>query len=137
LTDWYRKGGAMTQVQQVLNIINWGINVAFIVTLLFPIGVRPFWNWMTSDWGWNIVTFDSIVALALLPTWLHHTLGINASTLLFLYIEAVSIWSVPIVVLWRAWIIYNAQRHVDMQKEEDDAVSRSERVSDDSEYTGD
>jgi hypothetical protein len=122
----------MTQAQVALDIINWGINVAFVITLLFPIGVRPFWNWTESDWGWNIVAFDTVVALALLPTWLHHTLGITSGTFVFLWIEATSIWAVPVVVLWRAWIIFQAQRHADIEKEESNDLSGHQRVSEDS-----
>src|ERR1700760_2009993 len=101
----------MNQAQLVADVINWGINIAFVITLAFPIGVRPFWNWTDSDWGWNIIAFDSVVSLALLPAWLHLTIGINPSGLGFLWVEAGSIWSIPVIVIWRAWIIYNVQRH--------------------------
>lgn len=125
----------MTQVQVALDCINWGINVAFVITMLFPIGVRPFWNWADSDWGWNIITFDAIVALALLPTWLHHTIGINGGTFIFLWIEAGSIWAVPVVVLWRAWIIYQVQRHREQKEESDNDLSGHQRVPDSSEHS--
>lgn len=101
----------MTQAQLAIDFINWGINAAFIAAVLFPIVVRLFWNWTDSAWGWNTVLFDLVVALALLPTWLHRTLDMNPRTYLFIWIQAVSIWAVPVVALWRTWIIWQVQRH--------------------------
>lgn len=113
MTGWYRRRyeARMTQAQLAVDFINWGINVAFIAAVLFPIVIRPFWNWTDSDWGWNTVVFDLVVALALLPTWLHRVFDMNPHTYLFIWIQAASIWAVPVIVLWRGWIIWRVQRH--------------------------
>lgn len=112
----------MTQVQAAVDSINWGVNVAFVVTVVFPMGIRPFWKWTESDWGWNTIVFDIVVALALLPAWLHHVLHIDPTSVGFLWVQAGSIWSIPVLVLWRAWIIFQVQRHADLEKT--DASSR-------------
>jgi hypothetical protein len=101
----------MTQDQLALDLINWGVDVSFIVTVLFPFYIRIIWNWLDSDWGWNTIVFDIVVALALLPVWLHHTFGLSASSHIFLWVDATSIWAIPTIVIWRTWIIFRVQRH--------------------------
>lgn len=118
----------MTQVQTLADVINWGINVAFVISALFPIVIRPIWAWTRSSMGLNVVTLDVVVALALLPTWLHRTFSVNALTLPFIYVQAISIWLVPTVVVWRALIIWHEQRHVRTEVTEND-ISGPERVS--------
>jgi hypothetical protein len=120
----------VTQVQTLANVINWGINVAFVIPALFPLAIRPIWAWTKSSMGWNVIALDFVVALALLPTWLHRTFDVNSFTIAFLYVQALSIWLVPTVVIWRTCIIWSEQRHI--RKENGNAIPRPERVSDDS-----
>lgn len=103
-----------------LAIINDGVFATFLAALLFPlvgvkvrmgiIRVSGFWPWWQHSWGWNIVCFDEAVAIALLPSWLHHVFGINPETTTFLALDAVAIWSVLGIIAWRTVLIWIAQR---------------------------
>jgi hypothetical protein len=109
----------VTQGQLIIDSINDGVNVAFIVTLLFPLVGLPrigrlklgFWPWYKSDWGWNMVAFDACVSLALLPIWAHRALNLDSNSYFFGWMEAASIWLIPAIVLWRVFLIWQAQRH--------------------------
>lgn len=101
----------MTQAHLAVDVINWGINVAFISSALFPIAIRPIWKWTDSDWGWNTVAFDIAIAIALLPVWLHRTFNFSPSSPMFLWIQAASICAIPVLIIWRCWIIWQVQRH--------------------------
>lgn len=101
----------MTQAELIVNFVNWGINVAFIVSLVFPIAIRPIWAWTKHSWGWNIVVLDWAISLALLPVWVHRAFNLNPDTYLFGWIQAASIWIVPVIILWRAVIIWLTQRY--------------------------
>jgi hypothetical protein len=103
----------VTQGRLILDLIEDGINVAFIVTLLFPFLGLPkvgIWPWWQHDWGWNMVAFDVCVALALLPSWLRRVLGVDPNTYIFGWVVAISIWAIPCIVLWRVLLIWQAQR---------------------------
>lgn len=101
----------MTQAQVAIDVINWGINVAFVAAVLFPIVIRPIWAWTASAWGWNTIVFDLVVAVALLPVWLHRTFNLNPASLVFLWIQAASLVAVPVIIIWRVRIIWLVQRH--------------------------
>jgi hypothetical protein len=101
----------MTQTQIVINLINWGVNAAFVIAFLFPAAVRTFWAWEKSDWGINIVSLEFAIALALLPAWLHRTVGLTVNTLLFEWTDAIAIWSIPGIIIWRMIIIWRSQRY--------------------------
>jgi hypothetical protein len=101
----------VTQTQLAIDIINWGINVAFVSSILFPVAIRPIWAWTESAWGWNTIAFDVVVALALLPVWLHRTFNLNPGSLMFLWIQAASLCAIPVIIIWRTWIIWRVQRH--------------------------
>jgi hypothetical protein len=115
----------MTQGRLVIDVVNAGVNVAFAVALLFPFAIRMVWDWTASDWGWNLILKDFAIALAILGAWLHIVLGINPNTYFFMWASAVSIWAIPIIIIWRGRIIWRTQRHPEAQR---DFVSRHQRV---------
>lgn len=129
----------MTQGQLLIDLINDAVAVALPVAILFPLiglprfvagrfKIQGYWPWYHSTWGWNLVVFDLIIGLAVLPAWLHRILGLNPATLYFEWIEVVSLWSIPIVILWRAILIWRAQRGGDTSEtrrgEKEDADTR-------------
>jgi hypothetical protein len=83
--------------------------VAFFVSALFPVAVAVFWPWWDHALGWNIVSLDSAVAVALFPAFLRR-IGVNLTPLEILVVSALSITVVPIIIAWRAVVIYNAQK---------------------------
>lgn len=100
----------MVQDQLILDLVEWGASVAFIVTFCFPVLIRFIWAWERHDWGWNIMCFDFCVSSALLPTFLHDMFGVDVDTDFFSWSEVVSIWLIPVVVAWRSIMIYRKQR---------------------------
>lgn len=113
----------MTQAHLAHDITNWGVYVSFYVALLFPFVVRFIWDWLQSDWGWNVIMFDLAIAAALLPAWLYKTFGVNPAAVYFIWLDAVAIWSIPVNIAWRLVIIYKIQRHGGRR-----ASTRSQRV---------
>jgi len=119
----------VTQAELLLDLLNDAVAVAFPIAILFPLIGLPkigFWPWYQSSWGWNLVIFDLVVAIAVLPSWLHRVLGMNPETLYFEWILVVSLWSIPIIVLWRTFLIWRAQRNIETRRgeEEEHADSR-------------
>jgi hypothetical protein len=111
-----------------MDIIDDGVSVGFIVALLFPFVGLPkigFWPWWQSDWGWNLVAFDFCVALALLPVWLHRFFNLDQFAYYFGWIQAVSIWGIPAIILWRVVMIWLSQRY---ERKQDDNTDDSEAV---------
>jgi len=122
----------VTQGQIAIDIINWGVNVGFVVTFTFPGWIRLIWKWTESDWGWNTVALDMAVAVALLPSWVHRVFNLKPDTYLFIWIVAGSLWAILIIVIWRAYIIYRIQRHGGRR-----ASTRPKRVPAKGESSGD
>lgn len=85
------------------------IGVAFWVCLLWPLGVRFFWPWQRDAWGWNMVLKTEMIAVALLPAILRVEFGVQPG-LGLLWVAVVAVTLIPLVILWRTWIIYKAQR---------------------------
>jgi hypothetical protein len=119
----------VTQTQLLADLIDDAIAVAFPIAMLFPLiglpkikfGPLPlqgFWPWYRSSWGWNLVVFDLVIGIAVLPAWLHRVLGLNPETLYFEWIEVIALWAVPISIVWRALLIWRVQRNVDVKEEE-------------------
>jgi hypothetical protein len=104
----------MTQAHLIINIFNDGVFTAFIVCLAFPAVGLPkigFWPWYKSEWGWNIVSLEEAITLALLPVWIRRFIHLDVSPLIWGWIDAVSIWMIPVIVLWRVYIIWKTQRY--------------------------
>lgn len=85
------------------------VGVAFWTCLLWPAIVRVFWPWNRDAWGWNMVLKCEMIALALLPGILRLEFGISPGIGL-LYVEVVAITLIPVILGWRTWIIWKAQR---------------------------
>jgi hypothetical protein len=100
----------VTQGQLILDLINAGVNVAFIVPFVFPFIIRLIWAWEKDEWGWNIVCFDACVACALLPSFVHRMFGVNVATYFFGWFQVTAIWLVPTIIVWRVIMIYRKQR---------------------------
>jgi hypothetical protein len=82
--------------------------VAFWVCFTWPAVVRVFWPWNRSVWGWNMVLKTEMVALALLASVLHTEFGIQPGLPLEWTVVA-AVTAIPVIVLWRTWIIYKLQ----------------------------
>lgn len=96
--------------EQILQ--DWGavaIGVAFWSCLVWPAVVRLFWPWNHDVWGWNMALKTEMIALALLPTILKLEFGVSPGIGL-LYVEVVAITLIPVILAWRTWIIWRAQR---------------------------
>lgn len=102
----------MTQEQLIADLVNWGINAAFLFPFLFPAVVRLYWAWEKSDWGWNIVALDLAVALALLPIFVNHVFNVSVTGYFFGWLEVSSIWLIPVIIVWRMIIIWRNQRRI-------------------------
>ena len=112
----------MTEGQLLVDVINDGVIVAFLAALLFPlIGLRGirlprgryvkigYWPWWKNEFGWNVIAFDFTVSVALFPAILHRVFGVNVTSYIFGWTEAVSIWLIPATILWRAVAIWHTQ----------------------------
>ena len=102
----------MTQARLILDLAEYAVWFAFLASALFPAVTSAFWPWWKTTWGWNIVTLDLGVALALLPSWLSITFGLRVTANYpFAWLTVISVFAVGAVVTWRAVLIWRAQRH--------------------------
>jgi hypothetical protein len=86
-----------------------GIELIFYTSLAFCIAVSSFWAWWKSQLGWTIIAKSLCLAIATLPAMVFFWLGHRAPT----WLEDVSIaglWSVPVVLAWRAIVLWRVQR---------------------------
>jgi hypothetical protein len=100
----------VTQLQLILDLDLWAVWITFMVAVLFPLVTAFFWPWWTSGWGWNIVTLESAIALALLPAWLHYVFGFTAVSYPFRWVQVGSIMAVAFIIVWRSVLIWITQR---------------------------
>jgi hypothetical protein len=91
---------------------------AFVVGILFPL-TGFYWSWWETWLGRNLVYFDYVVALALLPLFLHFVFGLTPHTLYFAWVQSVSLALIPLLIVWRAALIYREQRHGAVSEEQD------------------
>lgn len=100
----------MTQLQLLADLSRIAINVIFWSGIAFPILIGVFWPWWKSSWGWNIVSLEIALSLALVGSILQIDWGLRTTNLLlFGWLTVVSLWLVPIVVGWRTVIILREQ----------------------------
>ena len=109
----------MDQKQIAIDLINWGVDFAFLIPFLFPAYIRLIWAWEKDEWGWNIVLLDLAVSLAILPSFGHRVFGVNVSRIFFIWLVACSIWLIPIIVVWRSIMIWKKQRNIETKEEEE------------------
>ena len=88
------------------------IQVIFYSGLIAPAVMATFWPWWRSELGWSITAKTFALSLALLPAMLVYWFGLNAITgsdaLRWFSLTALA--AVPVIVWWRVWVIYKAQR---------------------------
>lgn len=99
----------MTQLRFLVDWENAAVGVTFWVCLLWPLVVRTFWAWNRSEWGWNMALKTEMLAVATLPVILHREFGVQPGYPL-LWVAVVGITVIPLVVLWRTWLIWRTQR---------------------------
>jgi hypothetical protein len=91
--------------------VSWAVVVAFLVALLLPFALLPIWRWYKDSFGVNLQMKDFAIAAALLASFLHRAFGISPNSLWFGWLEAAAITSVPIILVWRFFIILKEQRN--------------------------
>jgi hypothetical protein len=101
----------VTQAQLIRDIDQWAIWFSFLASALFTPVTSVFWPWWQTSWGWNIVTLELCVSLALLYPWLHYAFGLTVAAYPFAWMQAASIALVGAVVIWRTVLIWQTQRH--------------------------
>jgi hypothetical protein len=95
----------------LVNVIEWGANVAFWASCLFLFGTSFFWPWWKSSWGANIIALEFALVLAIMPFVLSYDFGIHIqASLAYGYTEAVSLWMIAVIVIWRGILIFAQQQ---------------------------
>jgi hypothetical protein len=111
----------MNQLQFLLDYIEVVVLAAFFVSLFLPILTLPFWRWYRDSFGVNLNLKDFAIALALLASFLHYLFGVDPMDLWFKYVQSVAITAIPIILIWRFFIIIKEQRlGLKEQKEQED-----------------
>jgi hypothetical protein len=102
----------MTIPQYLLDLAEWGMNVAFWASIVFITFIGWLWPWWRSFWGINIVTLEIAIALALLGSILETDFGLGKSQLMLLeWISITALWMVGGIILWRGFLVISAQVH--------------------------
>ena len=83
--------------------------VLFGLVLAFPVVTAFFWPWWDSPWGRNIVSLEILIAVALLQGVLEFT-HIAIDPYMLAWIGIASVWLISIVIIWRAVLVWRAQR---------------------------
>lgn len=99
----------MTQLQFLNDWIQDAVFLGFLVTLLFPF-TGIYFPWWRHAFGWNMVLFDVALGIALFPAFIHRVFGVAVTGISYLYIVAIALTAVPLIVIWRAWVLYVEQR---------------------------
>lgn len=101
----------MSQVQLISDVSEFAVWFTFMTSLLFTPVTSLFWPWWKSTWGWNIVSLEFCIALALLAPWLRFAFGIRTSSnALAAWLEVAAVLLCGMIVAWRAVMIYLTQR---------------------------
>lgn len=98
----------MTQEQFLADAGMWLANVTFFTSLAFPLATAVFWPWWASWWGRNIVSLELGIAVTLLPAVLFRDFGVDS--LVLRWVQAAALATVPLIVVWRAVMIWQTQR---------------------------
>jgi hypothetical protein len=95
---------ALVHATTVETIVAFCAAVAFIA--LYS-AIAPWWR---SPLGRNLVALDGSISLTLLPSVVHHTLGVSsADSAFFAWFSVVAFGLVPCVIVWRAYILLRIQ----------------------------
>lgn len=92
----------------LLTVVHVLVNVGFFVSLAFPVVTRFFWPWNRSTWGWNTVLIELSIAGCLFPSVLRLDFGL--ADLALAWTQVAFLGTVPMNVIWRAFIIWRTQR---------------------------
>lgn len=98
----------MTQAQFLADAGAVLANVTFGVSLAFPLVTAVFWRWWASWWGRNIVALELGIAVTLLPAVLYRDFGVDS--LVLRWVQVAALGTVPLIVAWRAVMIWRTQR---------------------------
>ena len=100
----------MDQAQQQITTVI--IQVIFYSGIAAPLVIAAFWKWWRSELGWSIVAKTIALSLALFPAMLFYWLGPTAFTTSggLRWFSIAALGAVPLIVWWRVWVIYKAQR---------------------------
>lgn len=94
----------------VILIGDWVINFTFWTMIAFFAIATAVWPWWKSFWGWNIVTLELAIGLALLPGILAIDFGINRfMSLGAAWIQIFAVFLAGCIVLWRGALVLNDQ----------------------------
>ena len=99
----------MTQIAFLTDWARDVVGVTFWVCVAFPLVVSFVWPWWKSEWGWNIILLEAAIALTLLRGVLISEFGFAFGSLPLLWVAVLSLTLVPIVVVWRGFLIIRTQ----------------------------
>jgi hypothetical protein len=92
---------------------SYGAQAGFWAAFLFPVVTAFYWPWWRHPWGWTIVGLDFAIALALLGGILVIEFGMVPGSTpghVFSWIEAIALWLIPVIIVWRAVLTFITQR---------------------------
>ena len=99
----------MTQFQFLTDWIQDAIFAGFLAAALFPF-VGIYFPWWRHEFGWNLIAFDLAIGIALLPAFLHRVFGVPVTGLVYTYVVAIALTSIPVILIWRAYVLYREQK---------------------------
>jgi len=84
--------------------------ITFFASIGFIVLYTVLAKWWLSPLGRNLVAFDSALSLTLLPSVVHHTFGVSSAlSPAFAWFNVGAFAAVPLVIVWRAWILLRVQ----------------------------
>jgi hypothetical protein len=102
----------VTQAQLIRDLGEYAIWFSFLAAVGFPLVTSLFWPWWRSEWGWNIVTLEMAIAVALLPAWMHFAFGLTTrGSYGFAWLQVGAVTLVGVIIVWRTVLIFLTQRH--------------------------
>ena len=100
----------MTQAQFLADWIQDVVLIGFVAAVLFPVAAAFILPWWRHAFGLNMIALDLALGIALFPAVLHRVFGVSLTSIAYTYVIAISLTIVPIVIVWRFWVIYKTQR---------------------------
>lgn len=101
----------MSQAQLIRDAGEYVVWFTFMASVLFPPVTALFWPWWKSPWGWNIITLEMGISVALVFAWLHYAFGITITrSYAATWAQIAAIAFVGCVIIWRAILIWRTQR---------------------------
>jgi len=99
----------VTQLQFLNDWIQDAVFIGFLSAVLFPF-VGIYFPWWRHAFGWNLIAFDLAIGIALFPAFLHRVFGVSTTGLVYIYIVAAALTVIPLIVIWRAYVLYIEQK---------------------------